>query len=162
VAFGVVTRAIRQELEPAFAPRQQRLWSHPAHAGRCEHAINWRRGRADSRSMWMKTSDDVAPSSFPRQVCLLAAIGLVLQALDLFTGIEMMARDGLSAEQNPVARALILSLGPAGLVAAKLGTALAITYVFMRIEHRGRGRLARNVLSAVAIFGLLGLISNLT
>jgi hypothetical protein len=97
-------------------------------------------------------------SAFAHQVLLLAAIGLVLQALDLLTGVNMMARLGLGAEQNPVARFLINSFGPAGLVAAKLGAVLAITYLFVRLESLGRGRLARNVL---AIAGLLGLVSNL-
>jgi uncharacterized membrane protein len=100
-------------------------------------------------------------SAFAHQVLLLAAIGLVLQALDLLTGVNMMARLGLGAEQNPLARFLVGSFGPAGLVAAKLGAVLAITYLFVRLEARGRGRLARNVLAIVAIVGLLGLVSNL-
>lgn len=96
-----------------------------------------------------------------RQVLLLGAIGLVLQALDLLTGVGMMSRLGLAYEQNPVARTLLVWFGPAGLVAAKLGTVLAITFLFVRLESLGRGRLARNVLAAVAILGLLGLVSNL-
>jgi hypothetical protein len=99
--------------------------------------------------------------AFARQVLLLAAIGLVLQALDLLTGVGMMAHHGLGYEQNPIARSLVISVGPAGLVAVKLGTVLAITYLFVRLESLGRGRLARNVLAIVAIFGLLGLVSNL-
>ena len=102
-----------------------------------------------------------ARGTFAQQVLLLAAIGLVLQALDLLTGIGMMAHLGMQYEQNPVARTLVQSVGPAGLVAAKLGTMLAITYLFVRLENLGRGRLARNVLAIVAIFGLLGLVSNL-
>src|SRR5438105_14213327 len=102
-----------------------------------------------------------ARETFARQVLLLAAIGLVLQALDLLTGIGMMAHSGMEYEQNPVARTLVQSFGPAGLVAVKLGTVLAITYLFVRLESLGRGRLARNVLAIVAIVGLLGLVSNL-
>jgi hypothetical protein len=99
--------------------------------------------------------------AFSRQVLLLAAIGLILQALDLLTGIQMMARDGIGYEQNPMARTLVLAAGPAGLAAAKLGTVLAITFLFVRMERLGRGRLARNVIAAVAILGLFGLVSNL-
>ena len=100
-------------------------------------------------------------SALAHQVLLLAAIGLVLQALDLLTGVTMMARLGLDAEQNPVARFLIGSFGPAGLVATKLGAVLAVTYLFVPRERLGRGRLARNVLAIVAIAGLFGLVSNL-
>jgi hypothetical protein len=100
-------------------------------------------------------------TAFARQVVLLAAISLVLQALDLLTGVDMMARLGTGAEQNPIARGLVQAVGPAGLVAFKLGAALSIAYIFIRIERFGRGRLARNTLALVAIFGLLGLVSNL-
>ena len=90
----------------------------------------------------------------------LAAIALVLHALDLWTGVHGMQRYGLSFEQNPVARALFVTAGPAGVTAAKLGTVLAGVYVLIRIARRGQVRLAGSGLTVVALLGLLGTLSN--
>jgi hypothetical protein len=94
-------------------------------------------------------------------VYLLAAIAMILQELDLYTGTRMMERYGLAYEQNPFARALFATGGPILLEAAKLGVVLSITYLMLRFAKRGRVRLARNTLWFIAILGLLGLVSNL-
>ncbi len=91
----------------------------------------------------------------------LASIALVLHALDLWTGVHGMQRYGLSFEQNPVARALFVAAGPAGVTAAKLATVLAGTYVLLRLARRGQVWLAGGSLVITALLGLLGLVSNI-
>jgi hypothetical protein len=89
-----------------------------------------------------------------------ASLGLILHALDLLTGIHGMETYGLAFEQNPLARFLFATYGPAGLTAAKLGTVIAATYVFVRMTRRGQVRVAGSGLVACALLGLLGVISN--
>lgn len=90
----------------------------------------------------------------------LAAIALILQELDLFTGVRMIREYGLGLEQNPFARALYVHGGALTLEVVKLGAIFAIVTLLFRAALRGRVRLARNTLAFMAIVGLLGVASN--
>jgi hypothetical protein len=91
----------------------------------------------------------------------LAILTLVLHALDLATGIRMMLVYGISLEQNPIARAIMQTTGPLGLIEAKLLIVGVGVALFLRAASRGRARLARNCLLLAAVLGALGLSSNL-
>ncbi|MDQ3811646.1 MAG: DUF5658 family protein [Chloroflexota bacterium] len=91
----------------------------------------------------------------------LAVVAIVAHVLDLVTGLDMMLVYGLHLEQNPLARHVMASLGPQGLIPLKLGVVVAGVLVLVRAAHRGRPRLARNCLVLAAAIGLLGMSSNL-
>jgi threonine/homoserine efflux transporter RhtA len=97
----------------------------------------------------------------PRGIILLATGALLLQILDLLTGIRLMLVFGIDQEQNPIARALFQTGGPLGLASVKLGVVLAAALVLVLLARAGRARLARNTLVVVALLGLLGFTSNL-
>jgi|SRR5437588_332455 len=94
-------------------------------------------------------------------IIALAAVALSLHALDLLTGIRMIQTYGLAAEQNPLARGLFEFAGPMGLGVAKLTVVGCGVCALAWLAERGRPRLARNALVAVAMLGLLGFSSNL-
>jgi uncharacterized membrane protein len=97
----------------------------------------------------------------PLSIGLLAAIGLLLQTLDLVTGIRMMLMYGIVQEQNPLARTIFEASGPLGLTAAKFAVVFSGVVLLILVARAGRPRLARNTLVLVAILGLLGFSSNL-
>jgi Domain of unknown function (DUF5658) len=92
---------------------------------------------------------------------LLAAVGLVFQALDLITGIRMMLLYGIDQEQNPIARTIFQLGGPLGLTTAKFGIVFSGIVLLLLIARAGRPRIARNALVLVTLLGLLGFSSNL-
>jgi hypothetical protein len=92
---------------------------------------------------------------------VLAGLALLLHVLDLATGLRMMLVYGIALEQNPLARAVMTSAGPLGLVELKLGVVIAGILLFVRTAQAGRPRLARNCLLIAAGVGLLGFASNL-
>jgi uncharacterized membrane protein len=91
----------------------------------------------------------------------LASLAIVVHALDLATGLRMMLLYGIHVEQNPLARFIMQTTGPAGLFGAKLGVVLAGVVLFVRTAEVGRPRLARNCLLMAVGIGLLGWTSNL-
>ena len=97
----------------------------------------------------------------PAGILTLAGVALMLHILDLATGVRMMVLYGITLELNPLARAVMTSVGPLGLVELKLGVVLAGLLLFVRTAQVGRPRLARNCLLIAAAIGLLGFASNL-
>lgn len=97
----------------------------------------------------------------PRTLTGLAVCALLLHVLDLVTGIRLMTLFGIDQEQNPVARALFQSSGPAGLAMVKVGVVAIGVLLLLSLARAGRPRLARNALLAIALLGLLGFSSNL-
>src|SRR5947209_8515172 len=97
----------------------------------------------------------------PLGITSLAALAIVMHALDLASGIRMMLVYGIELEQNPLARALMMDTGPLGLAAAKLGVVSLGVLLFVRTAQAGRPRLARNCLLLAAAIGLLGFTSNM-
>ena len=94
-------------------------------------------------------------------IYVLAALAVVCHTLDLATGLRMMLVYGINLEQNPLARLIMQSGGPLGLIAFKLGVVLAGVVLFVRTAHLGRARLARNCLLMAVTLGMLGAASNL-
>jgi len=94
-------------------------------------------------------------------ILLIAAVAVVLQSLDLLTGIRLMLVYGIDQEQNPIARTIFQTGGPVGLLICKLGVVLIGVLVLLLLARAGRPRLARNALVLVALLGLLGFASNL-
>ena len=94
-------------------------------------------------------------------ITLLAIFALLTHLLDLATGLRMMLVYGIHLEQNPLARYIMTTSGPIGLIELKLGVVLTGVLLFVRTAQLGRPRLARNCLLIAACFGLLGFASNL-
>jgi hypothetical protein len=97
----------------------------------------------------------------PTAIAILAAVAILVHALDLATGLRMMLRYGINLEQNPFARLIMRTSGPLGLVEWKFGIVLVGVLVFVRTARHGRARLARNCLLIATTIGLLGATSNL-
>jgi hypothetical protein len=97
----------------------------------------------------------------PLSLALLAVLGLLLQSLDLISGLHMMLTYGTELEQNPIARTIFQLGGPFALTAAKFGVVFAGVGLFLLLARAGRPRLARNALVLVALLGLFGYSSNL-
>jgi len=97
----------------------------------------------------------------PVAIYTLAAFAFMVHALDLATGLHMMLNYGLHLEQNPLAREVMASAGPLGLVPLKLGVVAASVALFVRFAQVGRARLARNCLLFAVGVGVLGFASNL-
>jgi hypothetical protein len=91
----------------------------------------------------------------------LAIFALLMHVLDLATGLRMMLVYGITMEQNPLARYLMITRGPIGLIEVKLAVVLAGLFLFVRTARLGRPRLARNCLVLAAAIGMLGFTSNL-
>jgi hypothetical protein len=91
----------------------------------------------------------------------LAAFALLMHVLDLATGLRMMLVYGIGLEQNPLARFIMTTSGPIGLIELKLAVVLAGLVLFVRTAQAGRPRLARNCLLLAAGIGMLGWTSNL-
>ena len=92
---------------------------------------------------------------------LFASVAIVLQTMDLLTGIRLMLVYGIDQEQNPIARTIFDTGGPVGLVIIKLGVVLSGVLMLLLVGRAGRPRLARNALAVAALLGLLGFASNL-
>jgi Domain of unknown function (DUF5658) len=90
-----------------------------------------------------------------------ASLAVLLQGLDLLSGIRLMLVFGIDQEQNPISRSIFQSTGPVGLTLVKLGVVLCGVLALLLLARAGRTRLARNALLLVALLGLLGLVSNL-
>ena len=97
----------------------------------------------------------------PLGIYVLAGLALALHTMDLATGLRMMLVYGVELEQNPLARYIMTTAGPLGLIQVKLGVVLLGVLLFVRTAQVGRARLARNCLLLAATVGLLGWASNL-
>jgi hypothetical protein len=97
----------------------------------------------------------------PRGIYALASLTLLVHVFDLASGLRMMLVYGIDLEQNPLARFIMYTAGPIGLVEVKLGVVLAGVLLFVRTAQVGRPRLARNCLLISAGIGMLGWASNL-
>jgi hypothetical protein len=97
----------------------------------------------------------------PLGIALLASLAVAMHVLDLATGLRMMLLYGLELEQNPLARFIMQTAGPIGLIELKLGVVLAGVLMFVCMAQVGRPRLARNCLLLAAGIGVLGWTSNL-
>jgi hypothetical protein len=96
-----------------------------------------------------------------RAIYALATVAVLMHLLDLATGLRMMVVYGIQLEQNPLARYIVQTAGPLGLIELKLGVVGAGVVLFVRTARAGRPRLARNCLLLVAGVGMLGWASNL-
>jgi hypothetical protein len=118
-----------------------------------------------TRARWLLLGADdswgATLATGPLAITCLAILALLMHALDLASGIRMMLVYGVSLEQNPLARTIMLEAGPLGLAAAKLGVVGIGVLLFVRTAQIGRPRLARNCLLLAAAIGLLGFTSNL-
>ncbi len=74
----------------------------------------------------------ITPNRYPAMF----AVVVVAQLLDLATFVPAVARAGIGAESNPLARALYLSAGPIGPAALKVGAIAIMLLVLMRILRR--------------------------
>ena len=97
----------------------------------------------------------------PLGIFLLAGFALAMHVLDLTTGLRMMQVFGIETEQNPLARFIMHTAGPIGLIELKLGVVASAVLLFVFTAQVGRPRLARNCLLLVAGMGILGWSSNL-
>lgn len=97
----------------------------------------------------------------PIGIAVLSTLALFFQMLDLATGLQMMLRYGVGMEQNPVARAIMETWGPLGMIDAKVGVVLVGILFLRHLARSGRPRLARNCLAITMCLGVLGFASNL-
>jgi hypothetical protein len=121
--------------------------------------------RATHATRWLLLGSDDAwgarVGTGKAAIYTLAVLAVLAHALDLATGLRMMLAHGVELEQNPLARLVMRTSGPLGLVEMKLGIVLLGVVLFVRTAQAGRGRLARNCLVFAACVGLLGATSNL-
>ena len=121
--------------------------------------------RLHSWTRWVLLGNDdswgATLATSPLGIYVLAGLALVLHSLDLATGLRMMLVYGIELEQNPLARYIMATAGPVGLIEVKLGVVLLGVLLFVRTAQVGRARLARNCLLVAAGVGLLGWVSNL-
>jgi len=94
-----------------------------------------------------------------RYAAVFAAVAAA-QLLDLATFVPAVARVGIGAESNPVARTLYLTAGPLGPVALK---AAAIAIMLLALARVGRRFPTYTLPSAALVvgLGLFGAASNL-
>jgi hypothetical protein len=84
-----------------------------------------------------------------------------MHLFDLATGLRMMQLYGIELELNPLARFIMQTAGPIGLIELKLGVVLGGVALLVRTAQVGRRRLARNCLLVAVGLGILGWTSNL-
>src|SRR5229473_6351329 len=70
-------------------------------------------------------------------ILALAAFALLMHVLDLATGLRMMLVYGIGLEQNPLARFIMTTSGPVGLIEVKLGVVMAGVLLFVRTARLG-------------------------
>jgi len=94
----------------------------------------------------------------PRTRWLFLAV-IVTQLADLATFLPAVARVGIGAEQNPIARTLFMTLGAAGPIVLKIGATALVLILLWRVADRFPAFAGRSTLVAV-LLGLLGAWSN--
>ena len=93
-----------------------------------------------------------------RYSAALAAVA-VAQLLDLATFIPAVARVGIGAESNPLARTLYLSMGPLGPAVLKAAAVAFILVGLMRVVRRFPSYALPSA-ALVIVIGLFGAASN--
>ena len=96
------------------------------------------------------------PSRYP---FVFAAV-VAAQLLDLLTFVPAVARVGIRAESNPLARAFYESMGPLGPAALKAAGVAVMLLVLVRVAQRFPNYLLPSA-AFVAGIGLFGAASNL-
>ena len=93
---------------------------------------------------------------------LFAAV-IAAQVADVATLLIGLTRVSIHAEQNPLVRGLYISMGPAGPIAMKVFTLLAIVPMMWWLAEKnpGRGRILPAAVIAIAV-GLFGVWANVT
>ena len=94
-----------------------------------------------------------------RHAAVFAAV-VVSQLLDLATFVPSVARVGIAAESNPLARTLYLSAGPLGPAALKAAAIAILLLALVRLVRRFPAYAVPSAALVMAI-GLLGAASNL-
>jgi hypothetical protein len=74
----------------------------------------------------------ITPNRYPAMLVMVA----VAQLLDLATFVPAVARVGIGAESNPLARTLYLSAGPLGPMALKAAAIAILLLALMRVVRR--------------------------
>jgi hypothetical protein len=98
---------------------------------------------------------------YRRLLCLIALAAFVLHGLDLLSALLLVLQRGPAAEQNPLARAILVNAGPLGLAVVKMGVVVLGLIMLVRVADYGRPRLAAVSLFVAASLGWIGMISNL-
>jgi threonine/homoserine efflux transporter RhtA len=96
----------------------------------------------------------------PRTRWLFLAV-IVTQVADLATFLPAIARVGIGAEQNPIARTMFMTLGAAGPIVLKIGATGVVLILLWRVADRFPAFAGRSTLVAV-LLGILGAWSNVT
>ena len=94
-----------------------------------------------------------------RSVVLFAAVAFA-QLLDLLTFVPAVAKVGIEAESNPLARSLYMAGGPLGPALLKAAAVTVMLLVLLRVERRFPSFAVPSAALLVGI-GLLGAGSNL-
>ena len=92
--------------------------------------------RCFERRIHHRTQDRPAIRTLPNRYAALFAAVAVAQFLDLATFVPAVARVGIDAESNPLARMLYLSAGPLGPAALKAGAIALMMLALMRVVRR--------------------------
>jgi hypothetical protein len=133
---------------------------HMAPMDRAELRTDW-----TQRTRWLLLGPEDAwgarLATSPAAIYVLATFALIVHSLDLATGVHMMMNYGVHLEINPLARVVMASAGPVGLVVLKVGVVSASVRLFVRFAQVGRPRLARNCLLFAVGVGVLGFASNM-
>lgn len=98
--------------------------------------------------------------SVPNRYGLILLAVVAAQVLDLVTFIPAVARVGIDAERNPLARTLYLSAGPLGPAALKVLVISVMLAALLRVFRRYPTYILPSAMLMVGI-GLLGAGSNL-
>ncbi|MGH2465754.1 MAG: hypothetical protein ACRDGI_09870 [Candidatus Limnocylindrales bacterium] len=96
----------------------------------------------------------------PGRAGLLIAAVVAAQLSDLATFVPAVARVGIGAESNPLARSLYLLQGPAGPALLKAAAIAVMLLALLRVERRFPTLVLPSAVVLVAI-GLVGAASNL-
>ena len=98
--------------------------------------------------------------SIPARYSALLAVVAIAQVLDLVTFIPAVARVGIGAESNPLARTLYLSAGPLGPAMLKAAAISIMLLALLRVARRFPAYALPSAALLVGL-GLLGAGSNI-
>jgi len=98
--------------------------------------------------------------SLPSRAGLLIGAVIAAQLLDLATFVPAVARVGIGAESNPLARSLYMLQGPFGPALLKAAAISVMLLAMLRVERRFPNLVLPSAVVLVAI-GLVGAASNL-
>jgi len=96
----------------------------------------------------------------PNRAALLIAAVIAAQLFDLATFVPAVARVGIGAESNPLARSLYMLQGPFGPALLKAAAISVMLLALLRVQRRFPNLVLPSAVILVAI-GLVGATSNL-